>query len=122
MLSTTHRSLACLLIAGGVLTYTPVQGLPPDIHVRNYARFNIRYTSPVRGIAEVEIAVRYACDQEAITYEKKHKYRHPGNYAFNQSLEPSSPIMASYTKIGKDNYILHWQCNGYWFVYGTDSD
>jgi len=120
MLSTTHRSLACLLIAGGVLTYTPVQGLPPDIHVRNYARFKVIYNKRISH-GDTTTPIRDACDKEAISYDKKYGHKHPG-YAFVQGFLEESPTVAGYGKVDKDNYMIQWQCNGYWFVYGTDSD
>jgi|GEM_PF-4555087 len=121
MLSTTHRSLALVILAGGVLAYTPVQG---DIgSVVNYARFDIAYNDQVADMREVYAAVATACGKEADAYQKRYKYKHPGNLEFDQNptgVQPPSPKLVGYTHIGGNNYILHWQCNGHWYERYTE--
>jgi len=118
MLSTTHKSLALVILAGGVLAYTPVQGLPPNIPIKNYARFKVIYNKRISH-GDTTTPIRDACDKEAISYDKKYRHRHPG-YGFVQGTLAESPTVAGYGKVDKDNYMIQWQCNGDWLIIDTE--
>jgi len=128
-MSNSQKSLALLILAGGVLAYTPVKGeytVHPYIHVNNYARVRLNVIESGPDIPNMKKDATSLCASKAAVYETTHKHRPPYEFVQNDpslGLSPESPQFLGSKRVSFDAFATYWQCNGTWgVVYSTDLD